>query len=141
MIFKISFIIFRLIYFIIPLKLLHIFCIEEKLGIKRYFFLNLYNFCFHKNFITFNYSIFLQVSGIGMGANFWSTAANLFIFYCEFNYVSYTNNSYKVCRYVDDLIIFEDKLQKSIDEIYPNYLKLIEAPDINLQVDFLDFDL
>lgn len=87
-----------------------LFYIEEELNIKRGFFLGLCNFCFNNNFIKFNDLTNYQVCGISMGTNFSSAAANLFLFHFEFKYVLHSNKSFKVFRYIDDLLIFYNKL-------------------------------
>lgn len=67
------------------------FKIEEELMISREKFLTYCNFCLKNNYINYNNKLYLQICGIGMGTNFSSTAANLFLFYYEFEYLK--NNS------------------------------------------------
>lgn len=117
------------------------FHIEDELCINREFFLSLCHFCLTNNFIKLNNNIYNQKCGVGMGTNFSSTAANLFLFWFEYKFVIRTNKSLKIRRYVDDVIAINIDIKKYVNLIYPDCLNLKIAYDTCKRVNFLDLDL
>lgn len=130
----------------IPIDLLYnvlrdifdLFSIGEELKINREFFLSLCHFCFYNNFVTFGNDTYRQICGIGMGTNYSSTAANLFLFYYEYKYIVKYNCKLNIFRYVDDFLIFNHDFCADIKQIYPDCLNLNKANSNDFYADFLD---
>lgn len=118
--------------------ILDLFSIEEELNIDAEFLLTLCNFCFLNNYVTFNEEVFLQTCGIGMGTNYSSTAANLFLFYFEYWYTVKHNKKLRIFRYIDDILVFNFDLNEEWNLIYPSYLKLNKSNLIDSYAAFLD---
>lgn len=133
----------------IPINLLYealksifdFFRIEEELEISRELFLTYCNFCFNNNYIAFQDSIYLQICGIGMGTNFSSTAANLFLFYYEYNYTANNDISIAVYRYIDDLLVCNMDFNSIYKDIYPQCLTLNKTNTSDDEVVFLDLNI
>lgn len=123
------------------LDIFSIFCIEEELNIEFGFFKKLTKFCLFNNFIKFNDKLYRQCCGIGMGTNYSSTAANLFLFLFEYKYVVYTNKCLNFFRYIDDLIVFKSDFDSLWINIYPTCLFLKKTSGNNKHVDFLDLSI
>lgn len=122
-------------------KIYYYFDIENELKIEGDLFLNLCHFCFNNNYITFQREIFNQIHGIGMGTNFSSTAANLFLFFYEFNYTVNYNRKIKIFRYIDDILVINFDFTLEYKKIYPNCLKLNKTNQSDFFVDFLDVSI
>lgn len=89
-------------------------------------FEELCKFCLFNNFIITGDSIYLQINGIGMGTSYSSTAANLFLFFYEYNFCLNNEVPWFTYRYIDDLIVFnyDDNFADISKHIYPNCLSL-----------------
>lgn len=75
-----------------------------------------------------------------MGTNISSTATNNFIFHFEFKCVIGSNKSLRVCRYIDDLLIFNNNVQLELNKIYPVCLNLNKGYKNSKHVLFFSFD-
>lgn len=117
------------------------FFIEDELKIDKKRFFNLCNFCFNNNYLCFNKYIFKQIKGVGMGTNYSSTAANLFLFYFEFKYVIQYSKKLKIFRFIDDVLIFNYDFDNEYKKVYPNCLQLNKANSHNSYVNFLDLSI
>ena len=108
-------------------------------------FRKLCNFCLQNNYIYTGSKIYLQINGIGMGTSYSSSAANLFLFFYEFQYRNSALNdcNFLAYRYIDDLIVLNltaDFLEIA-NSIYPDCLKLKKTNNENFSADFLDLKI
>ena len=84
-------------------------------------------FCFYNNYIVVNGKFFKQICGIGMGTNYSSYAANLFLFYSEYKHTVKVNKSFKIFPYIDNVLVINADLIDIFDFIYPCCLKIKKA--------------
>lgn len=114
----------------------------DSLNISRDFFIDLCRFCLYNNYVCTGNKIYLQINGIGMGTSYSSTAANLFLFYYEFNFCSKPNN-FIARRYIDDVIVFNlnSNFSDIANIIYPNCLTLKKTNSNNNIANFMDLHL
>lgn len=115
--------------------------IENELKISKTLFYDYCSFCLFNNFIICGNSIFLQTKGIGMGTNFSSTAANLFLFYYEYAFVLNHDDKILALRYIDDLIVFNFNFNDVMELVYPDFLKLTKTNTNDCFANYLDLSL
>ena len=89
--------------------------------------MTLCHFCFYNNYVFFNGKFYKPICGIGMGTNYSSYAANIFLFYYEYKYTVKVNKIFKVFRYIDDVMVTIADLIDIFDFIYPCCLKIKKA--------------
>ena len=111
------------------------------LNISREFFYRLCHFCLYNNYMVCRDSIFLQTRGIGMGTNFSSSAADLFLFYYENRFTQNNHINLYCLRYIDDLIAFNCNFSEFHTDIYPDTLTLKRSNNDNTSANYLDLNL
>lgn len=115
--------------------------IDKELNLDRAFFVKLAKFCLNNNYIQFGNTLYSQQCGIGMGTNYSSTAANLFLFYFEELYCRVNSCYISAFRYIDDIIVFNFNFEEIFKDIYPSCLNLNRTNNNDATCNFLDIHI
>ena len=93
-------------------------------------------FLINNSFITFGGKIFHQKIGIPMGQNYSPLLADLFLFFCEYKYLSNLTDKYLSCcfnnitRYIDDVAVINlSNFDHYLPNIYPPELEITKSDD------------
>lgn len=117
--------------------------ISKDVDFEGDYFRELSHFCLYNNYVFTGQDFYIQNNGIGMGTSYSSTAANLFLFYFEFNFCSNSVYCFVAFRYVDDIIIanLDSDFDILASNIYPSYLTLKKTNILTSCANFLDLKI
>ncbi len=99
------------------------------------------------NFVSFAGLIFRQITGIPMGSNCSPLLADLFLSWCEYEFMVDLNREEakdfsSICRYIDDIAAFDcPNFVNKAKNIYPLELSLEETTRRDGTAPFLDLDI
>ncbi len=99
------------------------------------------------NFVGFGGFVFRQITGIPMGSNCSALLADLFLSWCEYEFIRNINREEAklfayICRYLDDIIAFDcPNFINIAKSIYPDELTLEDTTRADGTAPFLDLDI
>lgn len=105
-------------------------------------------FLIQNSYLNFGDKIFLQVVGIPMGANYSPLIADLFLFYCEYQFMALISKqgcNFKfnyITRYIDDVAAINcSTFHAYLKDIYPPELEITCTSTSDNNIQYLDLSL
>jgi hypothetical protein len=105
-------------------------------------------FLINNSYVNFGNKIFHQKIGIPMGQNYSPLLADLFLFYCEYNFLKSLSNHHlkskfnNVTRYIDDVAVINfPEFETYLKNIYPKALSVTKDAGTKDSIHYLDIKI